>query len=80
MTSAARAGSADISSRVLVAVGGNATHPENITGTTEEQEVVAAGAARALLPLMQLPCELIVTVRLHRTRDRFRVVQGRWPV
>jgi carbamate kinase len=47
--------------RVLVAVGGNATHPENITGTTEEQEVVAASAARALLPLMQQPVELVVT-------------------
>jgi carbamate kinase len=47
--------------RVLVAVGGNATHPENITGTTEEQEVVAAAAARALLPLMQQPAELVVT-------------------
>jgi carbamate kinase len=47
--------------RVLVAVGGNATHPENITGTTEEQEVVAAAAARALLPLMRTPAELVVT-------------------
>lgn len=47
--------------RVLVAVGGNATHPENITGTTEEQEVVAASAARALVPLMQQPVELVVT-------------------
>ncbi len=61
MTSAARPASADSSSRVLVAVGGNATHPDNITGTTEEQEVVAANAARALLPLMQRQGELIVT-------------------
>jgi len=61
MTGAARARSTDISSRVLVAVGGNATHPESIKGTTEEQEVVAANAAKALLPLMQLPCELVVT-------------------
>jgi len=30
MTDAAGARSADISSRVLVAVGGNATHPESI--------------------------------------------------
>ena len=61
MTSAARPASTDTSSRVLVAVGGNATHPENIAGTTEEQEVVAANAAKALLPLMQRPGELIVT-------------------
>jgi len=61
MTSAARPASAGISNRVLVAVGGNATHPDNITGTTEEQEVVAANAARALLPLMQRSGELIVT-------------------
>jgi carbamate kinase len=61
MTDAAAAKSTDGASRVLVAVGGNATHPENIKGTTEEQEVVAANAARALLPLMQIPCELVVT-------------------
>jgi carbamate kinase len=59
MSSAERAGG--VSDRVLVAVGGNATHPENITGTTEEQEEVADAAARALLPLMQLPAELVVT-------------------
>ena len=61
MIQAAGSPSTDISRRVLVAVGGNATHPENIKGTTEEQEVVAANAAKALLPLMRLPCELIVT-------------------
>ena len=61
MTAAPGARSTDISSRVLVAVGGNATHPESIKGTTEEQEVVAANAAKALLPLMQLPFELVVT-------------------
>lgn len=61
MSSAARPATADSSSRVLVAVGGNATHPDNITGTTEEQEMVAANAARALLPLMQRQGELIVT-------------------
>lgn len=61
MSSALRPATADGSSRVLVAVGGNATHPDNITGTTEEQEVVAANAAKALLPLMRLRGELIVT-------------------
>ena len=34
---------------LLVAMGGNATHPESIKGTTEEQEAVAETAARALL-------------------------------
>ena len=37
---------------LLVAIGGNATHPENIRGTTEEQEAVAESAANALLPLI----------------------------
>ena len=30
---------------LIVAIGGNATHPEDIRGTTEEQEVVADRAA-----------------------------------
>jgi carbamate kinase len=61
MSSRKRPGSAGFSRRVLVAVGGNATHPDYIKGTTEEQEEVAAAAARALLPLMQMPAELVVT-------------------
>jgi carbamate kinase len=61
MSRTERAGRTGVSDRVLVAVGGNATHPDYITGTTEEQEEVAAGAARALLPLMRLPAELVVT-------------------
>lgn len=47
--------------RLLVAVGGNATHPDHIAGTTEEQEEVAAAAARALLPLMRMDAQLVVT-------------------
>lgn len=47
--------------RLLVAIGGNATHPENIRGTTEEQVQVAADAAEALLPLLLLDNELVVT-------------------
>jgi carbamate kinase len=46
---------------LLVAIGGNATHPENIRGTTEEQEVVADQAARALLPLVKSRNRLLIT-------------------
>ena len=46
---------------LLVAISGNATHPESIKGTTEEQEVVAEHAARALLPLMKAPNKLLIT-------------------
>ena len=46
---------------LLVAIGGNATHPENIRGTTEEQETVAERAARALLPLAGLTDRLLIT-------------------
>ena len=41
-----------MSDSLLVAIGGNATHPENIRGTHEEQERVAERAARSLLPLV----------------------------
>ena len=47
--------------RIVVAIGGNATHPENIRGTTEEQEIVAARAARSLLPLLMLDNKLVLT-------------------
>jgi carbamate kinase len=46
---------------LLVAIGGNATHPENIKGTTEEQEIVADAAARALMPLIRAKNRLLVT-------------------
>jgi carbamate kinase len=52
---------------LLVAIGGNATHPENIRGTTEEQERVADTAARALLPLI-------------RSRNRLLITHGNGPV
>lgn len=51
----------DLPKRLLVAVGGNATHPEGIHGTAEEQERLAATAGRSLLPLMELDSELIIT-------------------
>lgn len=46
---------------LLVAIGGNATHPESIRGTTEEQETVAENAANALLPLIKIKNRLLVT-------------------
>jgi carbamate kinase len=64
--------------RILVAIGGNATHPE---GTSQEQKDVAAKTAEALLPLTKLENELIIThgngpvvgkilMRQALTRDR----------
>ena len=51
----------DIPNRILVAIGGNATHPEDIEGTSREQKVIAASTAEALLPLAMLDNELIIT-------------------
>ncbi len=67
--------------RLLVAIGGNATHPENIKGTSDEQKAIAARTARSLLPLAQLDNELVIThgngpvvgkilMRQALTRDR----------
>ncbi len=67
--------------RILIAIGGNATHPDNITGTSEEQKVIAANTAKALLPLTLLENEIVVThgngpvvgkilMRQTLTRDR----------
>ncbi|MEE2803893.1 MAG: carbamate kinase [Pseudomonadota bacterium] len=47
--------------RLLIAVGGNAIHPEGIRGTSEEQMQVAAETAQYLLPLLQQDNELVVT-------------------
>ena len=47
--------------RLLVAIGGNATHPEGIRGTAHEQTQLAAATGRSLLPLMELDGELIIT-------------------
>ena len=46
---------------LLVAIGGNATHPENIQGTTEEQERVADRAALALVPLIKKSNKVLIT-------------------
>ena len=51
----------DLPNRLLVAVGGNATHPENIEGTGQEQEEYARRTAAALLPLTSQDNELIIT-------------------
>jgi len=47
--------------RLLVAIGGNATHPDGIRGTVEEQNELAAQTGTALLPLMKRAGELIIT-------------------
>ncbi len=47
--------------RLLIAVGGNATHPGTIKGTPEEQLAIAERTAEALLPIMKMDNELIVT-------------------
>jgi carbamate kinase len=72
---------AAIPQRLLVAVGGNATHPEEIRGTADEQKIIAARTAQSLLPLAQLDNELVIThgngpvvgkilMRQALTRDR----------
>jgi carbamate kinase len=67
--------------RLVIAIGGNATHPENISGTSVEQKDIARQTAEALLPLALLGTELIIThgngpvvgkilMRQALTRDR----------
>lgn len=71
----------ELPKKVLVAIGGNATHPEDITGTSQEQKTIAANTAKALLALMLEENELVVThgngpvvgkilMRQTLTRDR----------
>jgi len=48
-------------SRLLVAVGGNATHPEDIEGTSAEQTAIARSSADALLPLTTADNQLVIT-------------------
>ena len=47
--------------KLLVALGGNAIHPEGIKGTGEEQFGFAREASKALLPLLQNIPELVLT-------------------
>jgi len=51
----------DIPDRILVAIGGNATHPDDIEGTSKEQKEIAANTAQSLLPLALLDNELVIT-------------------
>jgi carbamate kinase len=47
--------------KLLIALGGNAIHPEGIKGTGQEQFDVAAAAATALLPLLESVANLVFT-------------------
>jgi carbamate kinase len=71
----------EIPDRILVAIGGNATHPQDIEGTSAEQKAIAADTAAALLPLAMLDNQLVIThgngpvvgkilMRQALTRDR----------
>jgi carbamate kinase len=51
----------EVPRRLVIAIGGNAVHPEDIRGTSEEQKSVAQQTAKALLPLAQIDNELIIT-------------------
>lgn len=51
----------EIPTRLVIAIGGNATHPEDIAGTSEEQKEVARRTAVSLLPLLREVPELVVT-------------------
>ncbi len=54
-------GTREIPDRLIIAVGGNAIHPAGIKGTSEEQVEIAGDTAHALLPLLKLENELIIT-------------------
>ncbi len=67
--------------RLLIAIGGNATHPENISGTSQEQKEIAEQTAQALLPIAMMENYLVIThgngpvvgkilMRQALTRDR----------
>jgi len=51
----------DIPDRILVAIGGNATHPEDIEGTSQEQKFIAARTANSLLPIALMDNEIVIT-------------------
>ncbi|MGD9837041.1 MAG: carbamate kinase [Afipia sp.] len=51
----------EVPRRLVIAIGGNAVHPEDISGTSEEQKNVAQHTARALLPLAKIDNELVIT-------------------
>jgi len=47
--------------RLVIAIGGNATHPDDIAGTSAEQKAIAQRTAASLLPLALQDNELIIT-------------------
>ena len=51
----------DKKERILIAIGGNATHPGHGPGTVEEQIEFAVKTANALLPVLQSDREIIIT-------------------
>jgi carbamate kinase len=51
----------EVPRRLVIAIGGNAVHPEDIRGTSDEQKSVAQQTAEALLPLAQIDNELVIT-------------------
>jgi len=51
----------EIPRRLVIAIGGNAVHPEDIRGTSDEQKDVARHTAEALLPLAEIENELVIT-------------------
>ena len=51
----------EVPRRLVIAIGGNAVHPEDISGTSDEQKAVARQTAEALLPLAQIDNELVIT-------------------
>lgn len=50
-----------IPDRLLVAIGGNAVHPETTSGTVAEQRDYAERTAESLLPLMRLGNQMVLT-------------------
>jgi carbamate kinase len=50
----------EIPRRLVIAIGGNAVHPEDISGTSDEQKQVARQTAEAQLPLAELDNELVI--------------------
>lgn len=53
--------SAQTSSRILLALGGNAIHPGQITGTAEEQLAIAKATGEALLPILESDRQIVLT-------------------
>jgi len=51
----------DNQERVLIAIGGNATHPTNAPGTVEQQIEFAVKTGKALLPILESDRQIIIT-------------------